>query len=218
MIMLAVITTMMIGVVGYVAAHPTSILEFEGATHTGCHGSSGVASSGTLQVSTSTSGRLITLVATVQGFTDALPTNNDRSGTISIGLPYGLGDNREFALGMEQNTVNGDSDYWGVAIWEIALDSNGDTINPLRFRVLAPEVDGTYNLIVAVINAANSTGDEQSIIYMHTTISVMVTSGSLTIASLTMSLSLNSVPLYATFGLLGTGIIIFVFKRRKDKQ
>lgn len=216
MILLAVITTMMIGIVGFVIAHPTSIVEFEGSSHTGCHGSSGVASSGTLQVSASTSAKLITLTATIQGFTDALPTNNNRSGTFSIGIPYGLGDNKDFGLGIAQNTVNGETDYWGVGIWEVELDSNGNTVNPLKFRVLAPEADGTYNLIVAVINAANSTGDEQSIIYMHETVSVMVSDGSLTIGSLTMTFPPNNVFLYTIFGMLGVGMIILVFKHRKN--
>ncbi|MFX1502979.1 MAG: hypothetical protein ACFFDH_18610 [Promethearchaeota archaeon] len=217
MIVLAIITTMIIGVTGYVVAHPTEIVDFTGANHVsnGCHGTNGLASSGTLQVSTSTSGNLITLTTTIQGFTDALPTNNNRSGTFSIGIPYYLGDNREFGLGIAQNTVNGETNYWGIGIWEVELNSNGNTVNPLKFRVLAPEADGTYNLIVAVINGANTTGDEQSIIYMHKIISVTVTGGSITIASLTMIFPLNNIFLYATFGILGTGMIIFVFKRRK---
>lgn len=217
MIVLAVITTMIFGVVGYVVAHPSEIVDYTGADHvsTGCHGTNGVASSGTLQVSTSTSGKLITLTVTIQGFTDALPTSNNRSGTFSIGIPYNLGDNREFGLGMTQNTVNGEANYWGIGIWDVELDSNGNTVNPLRFRVLAPETDGTYDLIVAVINGVNSEGDYESIIYMHKIISVAVTGGSITIASLTMIFPLNNIFLYATFGLFSTGMIIFVFKRRK---
>lgn len=219
MIVLAVITTMIFGLVGYVVAHPTEIVNYTGATHvsTGCHGTNGVASSGTLQVSASTSGKLITLTATIQGFTDAITTNN-RSGTFSIGIPYDLGDNREFGLGIAQNTVNGETNYWGIGIWDVELDSNGNTVNPLKFRVLAPEAEGSYNLIVAVINGANTAGDVQSIIYMHKIISVIVTGGSVTIASLTMIFPLNNIFLYVTFGIFGTGMMIFVFKRRKIRK
>lgn len=216
MIIFVVLTTMMLGIIGYTIARPSYIIEFEGASHSapGCHNSSGVASSGTLEVSSSTSGKLITLIASIQGFTDALPSNN-RSGTFSIGIPYELGDNKEFGLGMDQNTVNGVTDYWGIGIWEIALDSNGNTVNPLRFRVLAPEADGTYDLVVAVINAANITGGSEPITYLATTISVMVTDGSLTILSLTMIYPINNIFLYVAFGLFGFGMIIFMVKHRK---
>lgn len=214
-ILLVLIASMMIGIVGYAVAHPTSILEFGGTSHTGCHGSSGVASSGSLQVSTSTSGKLITLTATIQGFTDALPDNNNRSGTVSIGIPYNLGDNKEFALGMDQNTVNGETDYWGVGIWEIELDSSGNTVNPLKFRVLAPEADGTYDLIVAVVNAANTTGDEQPILYLHDQLVITVTSGSVSIASLAFVIPYNSVLVYATCGIFASGTIFLLIKRRR---
>ncbi|MFW9970631.1 MAG: hypothetical protein ACFFDF_10555 [Candidatus Odinarchaeota archaeon] len=196
-------------------AHPTEILSYEGASHTGCHGGSDAAAAGTLSVSTTTSGKLITLTATIQGFADALESNNNRSGTFAIGIPYALGDNKEFGLGITQNTVNGLTDYWGVGIWEVDLDGNGNTVNPLRFRVLAPETDGVYNLMVAVINAANSTGDEQSIIYLHKTVVVSVTSGSVTITSLISFIPFNSISLYVAGGVAASGAIIFLIKRKR---
>lgn len=213
--MFFLITALIIGVVGTAVAHPTQILSYEGSSHTGCHGGSDAAVAGTLTVSTLTSGNQITLTATLQGFTDALESNNNRSGTFSIGIPYALGDNKEFGLGITKNTVNGDSDYWGIGIWEVDLDSNGNTVNPLRFRVLAPEADGTYDLMVAVINAANSTGDEQSIIYLHKTIVVTVNSGSISIASLTLFIPFNSVYLYVAGGIIASGAIVFLIRRKK---
>ncbi|MFX1504041.1 MAG: hypothetical protein ACFFDH_23980, partial [Promethearchaeota archaeon] len=127
-LMFFLITAFIIGVVGTVVAHPTEILSYEGSSHSGCHGGSDAAAAGTLSVSTTTSGKLITLTATIQGFTDALGSNNNRSGTFAIGIPYALGDNKEFGLGITQNTVNGLTDYWGVGIWEVALDANGNTV------------------------------------------------------------------------------------------
>ncbi|MFX0021489.1 MAG: hypothetical protein ACFE9S_04135 [Candidatus Hermodarchaeota archaeon] len=213
--MLFIITALILGVIGTAVAHPTQILSYEGSSHTGCHGGSDAAVAGTLTVSTVTSGNLITITTTLQGFTDALESNNNRSGTFSIGLPYALGDNKEFGLGITQNTVNGHSDYWGVGIWEVDLDANGNTVNPLRFRVLAPEMDGTYDLMVAVVNAANSTGDEQSIIYLHETLVVTVTTGSITIASLTLFIPFDSVYLYIAGGIFASGAIIFLIRRKR---
>ncbi|MFX1277931.1 MAG: hypothetical protein ACFFA3_00840 [Promethearchaeota archaeon] len=212
---LIIMVSMVMGVVGISLAHPTEILNYSGGTHSGCHGSSGAASSGTFTVSTSTSGRVITLTASIQGFTDALESNNNRSGTFSIGIPYALGDNKEFGLGITQNTVNGETNYWGVGIWEVELDGNGNTVNPLKFRVLAPDTDGSYQLLVAVINAANTTGDEQSIIYYHKTVMVTVTSGSITIASLTTAIPFNSVFLYIACGIVASGAIILLIKRKR---
>jgi hypothetical protein len=209
------ITALIIGVIGTAVAHPTEILSYEGSSHTGCHGGSDATVAGTLTVSTSTSGNLITLTATIQGFTDALESNNNRSGTFSIGIPYSLGDNKEFGLGITQNTVNGHSDYWGVGIWEINLDANGNTVNPLRFRVLAPETEGTYDLMVAVVNAANTTGDEQSIIYLHKTVVVTVTSSSVSIASLPLFVPFNSAALYFAGGIPAFGAIIFLIRRKR---
>jgi hypothetical protein len=211
--MIVMITGLMVGIIGYAVAHPTEILGYEGASHTGCHGSAGAASSGTFTVTTSVSGRLITLTTSIQGFTDAI--DNNRSGTFSIGIPYALGDNREFGLGITQNTVNGDTDYWGVGIWEVNLDGNGNTVNPLKFRVLAPENDGVYNLFLAVINAANTTGDEQSIIYFHKTVMVTVASGSVTIASLAMVLPFQNALLYGVVGIIGCGAIFLIIKRKR---
>jgi hypothetical protein len=213
--MFFLMTALIIGVVGTAVAHPTEILSYQGSSHSGCHGGSDAAVSGTLTVSTATSGNLITLTATVQGFTDALASNNNRSGTFAIGIPYALGDNNEFGLGITKNTVNGVSDYWGVGIWEVALDANGNTVNPLRFRVLAPEAEGTYNLMVAVLNAANSSGVEQSIIYLHQTIVVTVTSGSVSIASLALSIPFNSVYLYVAGGIVASGAIVFLIRRKR---
>ncbi|MFX1489544.1 MAG: hypothetical protein ACFFBI_10380 [Promethearchaeota archaeon] len=212
-LMILMITGLMVGIIGYAVAHPTEILAYEGASHTGCHGTAGAASSGTLTVTTSVSGRLITLTTSIQGFTDAI--DNNRSGTFSIGIPYALGDNREFGLGITQNTVNGDTDYWGVGIWEVNLDGNGNTVNPLKFRVLAPETDGVYNLFLAVINAANTTGDAQSIIYFHKATLVTVASGSVTIASLAMVLPFQNALLYGAVGIIGCGAIYLIIKRKR---
>ncbi|MFX0027777.1 MAG: hypothetical protein ACFE8B_01085 [Candidatus Hermodarchaeota archaeon] len=215
-LILTILAFMFLGIVGISLAHPTRILDYTGGTHSGCHGSSDAASSGTFTVSTSTSGRLITLTASIQGFNEALESNNNRSGTFSIGIPYELGDNREFGLGISQNTVNGETAYWGVGIWEVELDTNGNTVNPLRFRVLAPDTDGSYQLFVAVVNGANSTADEQSIIYYHKTLTVIVTSGSVTIASLTSIIPFNSVFLYIACGIVASGAIIILIRRRRN--
>lgn len=213
--MLVIISGLMVGVVGYGMAYPTLLLEYQGASHTGCHGSAGAATSGTFTVSTSVSGRLVTLTGSIQGFTEALESNNNRSGTFAMGIPYNLGDNKEFGLGIAENTVNGDTNYWGVGIWEVDLDANGNTVNPLKFRVLAPETDGMYNLIIVVINAFNTTGDAQSIIYFHKTVMITVVSGSVTIASLAMILPFQSALLFGAAGILGCGVIFLIIKGKK---
>jgi len=212
--MLAILFALMAGVIGYSFAFPTSILEYEGSSHTGCHGGSTPASSGTLTVSSSISGRIITLTASIEGFTDALESNS-RSGTFSIGIPYELGNNKEFGLGIAENTVNDDTDYWGVGIWEVELDESGNTVNSLKFRVLAPETDGMYNLIVAVVNALNNTGGVENIIYLHELLLITVTSGSVTIVSLVLAIPFNSVFLYAACGITASGVIIILIKRRR---
>ncbi|MFW9823702.1 MAG: hypothetical protein ACFFE4_12235 [Candidatus Thorarchaeota archaeon] len=212
---LLLITGLMAGIIGTSLAYPTEIFYYEGSTHTGCHGSSGAASAGTLTVTPSTSGKLITLTATIQGFTDALESNNNRSGTFGIGVPLTLGDNKEFGLGIAENTVNGETDYWGIGMWEVELDNNGNTVNPLRFRVLAPEADGIYNLIVAAVSAFNTSGDAQPIIYLHEQLQVTVTSGSVSVASLAFVIPLNSVFLYVACGIGVSGAVFFLIKRRK---
>ncbi|MHA2390715.1 MAG: hypothetical protein ACXAEX_02000 [Promethearchaeota archaeon] len=212
---LVLVTALMAGVIGTSIAYPTEIFHYEGTSHTGCHGSSGAASTGTLTVTPSTSGRLITLTATIQGFTEALESNNNRSGTFAIGIPYKLGNNKEFGLGISENTVNGDTDYWGIAIWEIDLDASGNTVNPLTFRVLAPEADGLYNLIVAVVSAFNSTGDPLPIIYFHEQLQVTVTSGSVSVASLAFVIPFNSVFLYVACGIVASGAVILLIKRKR---
>ena len=212
---LVVIIALMAGVIGTSLAYPTEILHYEGLSHTGCHGYSETATAGTLTVTPSTSGRLISLTASIQGFTDALESNNNRSGTFAIGIPYALGNNKDFGLGIAENTVNGDTDYWGVGIWEIDLDASGNTVNPLKFRVLAPETDGMYNLIVAVVNAFNTTGDAQSIIYLHEQLQVIVTTGSVSVASLVMVIPFNSVSLYVACGIFASGAVVLLIRRKR---
>ncbi|MFX0038883.1 MAG: hypothetical protein ACFFCY_02585 [Promethearchaeota archaeon] len=212
---LVVIAVLMVGIIGTSVAYPTEIQYYQGASHTGCHGSSDAALSGTLTVSASTSGRLITLTSSIQGFADALESNNNRSGSFAIAIPFELGDNKEFGLGIAQNTVNGVTDYWGVGIWEVELDANGNTVNALRFRVLAPQADGTYNLMVAVVNAMNTTGAAQNIIYLHKAVVVTVTSGSITIASLVLFIPFNSVSLLVSGGIIASVVIILLIRRKR---
>ncbi|MFX1380270.1 MAG: hypothetical protein ACFFA4_14375 [Promethearchaeota archaeon] len=214
-LMLFLLTALAVGVIGTAVAYPTEILNYQGASHTGCHGSSDAASAGTLTVSTVTSGRLVTLRTSIQGFTDALESNNGRSGSFAISIPYGLGDNKEFGLGIAENTVNGLTDYWGVAIWEVELNANGNTVNPLKFRVLPPETDGVYNLVIAVVNAMNTTGDAQSIIYLHKTLVFTVTSDSVNIASLVSFIPFNNAFLYIAGGIAASGVIILLIRRKK---
>ncbi|MFW9895401.1 MAG: hypothetical protein ACFFD7_06325 [Candidatus Thorarchaeota archaeon] len=212
---LVIVIGLMSGAVGAAVAYPTEIFHYEGATHTGCHGSSGAASAGTLIVSSATSGRLITLTASIQGFTDALSSNNNRSGTFAIAIPHHLGDNKDFGLGIAENTINGDTNYWGTGIWEIDLDNSGNTVNPLLFRVLAPEADGSYDLIIAVLNAMNTSGDAQSIIYLHKQLQVTVTTGSVSIASIAFVFPFNTVFLYIAGGIAVSGAIVVLIRRRR---
>ncbi|MEJ2293701.1 MAG: hypothetical protein P8Y23_02935, partial [Candidatus Lokiarchaeota archaeon] len=82
------------GMVGVATAHPTEIVNYEGSSHTYCHGTNNVASTGTLHVSTSTSGRVILLTISIQQWTEAVTA--PRAGTVSVGIPYKIGDNDKF--------------------------------------------------------------------------------------------------------------------------
>jgi hypothetical protein len=201
------------GMVGVATAHPTEIVNYEGSSHTYCHGTNNVASTGALHVSTSTSGRVILLTVSIQQWTEAITA--PRAGTVSIGIPYRIGDNDKFGLGMAQNNVNNDNAYWGVGIWELLLDENGTTPHDLKFRVLAPEEEGSYNLIVVALNAANSTGDEVGILRLEKTITVTVAGGSVsTILALIPSLNMSLFLVYAILGALAI-LIITIYKKKR---
>jgi hypothetical protein len=210
--MFALISTLMVGIVGYSIAHPSEINHFEGASHTGCHGSSGTASTGALSVTSSVSGRVITLTASIQGFTEAITP--PRGEEVSLGLPYGRGDNQEFGYGIVENTVGTTTGKW-FALTQIHLDNiTGNSPKSYNFKVLAPTADGTYNLIVTAINAANSTGDEVSIIYLDKTLVVTVTGDTIAVASLAFAMNYNLLVTIG-LGLLGVGIIALIFLRKR---
>ncbi|MFW9941980.1 MAG: hypothetical protein ACFFFT_13135 [Candidatus Thorarchaeota archaeon] len=212
-IMFVLISTLMVGIVGYTIAHPTEISYFEGASHSGCHGTSGTASTGSLSVSTSVSGRVITITASVQGFTEAITP--PRGGTVSLGLPYGRGDNPEFGYGIIENTVGTTTGKW-FAVTDIELDNvTGDSPKSYKFKVLAPTADGTYDLILTAINGVNTTGDEVNIIYLDKTLVVAVTGDTIAVVSLAV-VGNNNLFVTIGLGLLGVGIIaILFFHKRK---
>lgn len=201
-------------VVGTATAHPTEIVNYEGSSHTYCHGTNNAASTGVLHVSASASGRVVTLTVSIQEWTEAITA--PRSGTVSVGIPYRIGDNAKFGLGMAENNVNNDVAYWGVGVWEIQLDQNGTTPHDLKFRALAPEEDGTYNLIVVAINAANSTGDEVGILRLQKTVTVTVSGGSTTpTVALIPTLNMMTLLIYASLGAVVT--LIITLRKRKNK-
>ena len=156
-VMFALISTLMVGIIGYSIAHPSEISHFEGVTHTGCHGSSGAASAGSLSVTTSVSGRVITLTTSIQGFTEAITP--PRGEEVSLGIPYGRGDNDKFGIGITENTVGTTTGKWLVALTNIHLDNvTGNSPSSYDFTVLAPAADGTYDLIVIAIKFGGRIG------------------------------------------------------------
>lgn len=201
-------------VVGTATAHPTEIVNYEGSSHTYCHGTNNAASTGALHVSASTSSRTITLTVSIQEWTEAITA--PRAGTVSVGIPYKLGDNAKFGLGMAENNVNNDVAFWGVGVWELLLDDNGTTPHDLHFRVLAPEEDGTYNLTVLALNAANSTGDEVGILRLEKSITVTVSGGSTTtIVALIPTLNMVTLFIYASLGVCATTLIFALRKKKR---
>jgi hypothetical protein len=200
-------------VVGTATAHPTEVVNYEGSSHAGCHGTNNAASTGALHVSASTSSRTITLTVSIQEWTEAITT--PRSGTVSVGIPYKLGDNAEFGLGMAENNVNNDVAFWGVGVWELLLDESGTTPHDLHFRVLAPEEEGTFDLVVLALNAANSTGDAVGILRLQQTVTVTVSGGSAT-TIVALIPTLNWVTLFI-FASLGAAVTLIITLRKKRK-
>ena len=115
---------------------------------------------------------------------------------------------------MAENNVNNDVAYWGIGIWELLLDQNGTTPHDLKFRVLAPEEDGTYDLILVALNAANSTGDEVGILRLQNTVTVTVSGGSTTTVALIPTLNMVTLLIYAS---LGAVVTLFIILRKRKK-
>jgi hypothetical protein len=200
-------------VVGTATARPTEIVNYEGSSHTGCHGTNDAASTGALHISTSTSGRVITLTVSIQEWTEAITA--PRAGTVSVGIPYKIGDNAKFGLGMAENNVNDEVAYWGIGVWELLLDESGTTPHDLRFRVLAPEEDGTYDLILVALNAANSSQEAVGILRLQQTVTVTVSGGSAT-TTVAIIPTLNAVALFI-FASFGAAAILIITLRKKKR-
>ncbi|MFX1572579.1 MAG: hypothetical protein ACFFB0_07515 [Promethearchaeota archaeon] len=211
-LMAVVLSVFLLSFIGYALAHPTSIVSYSGSTHTGCHGANNPGS-GTLSVTTSVSGRVITLTVSITGFTEAVTP--PYHGTVSIGLPYGYGDNNLFGQGISMNNVQGENNYWATSIWEENLTSTGDTMHDYTFKVLAPEAAGTYELKIVALTGMNITENEVPLYNLEQTITITVKGNAVTIASLSSTFNFGNFLTYILFGSIALGPLVLILLRKR---
>ncbi|MHA2006759.1 MAG: hypothetical protein ACXABO_04430 [Promethearchaeota archaeon] len=211
-LMVVVLSAFLVGVVGYGIAYPTRITTYSGGSHTGCHGTNN-AGSGTLSVTPVVSGRLITLSVTITGFTEAV--TGDSAGTVSIGIPYGYGDNAEFGHGIEMNNVHGHNDYWATSLWEENLTAGGNTMHAYTFEVMAPETAGTYDLKVVALTGMNASGEALPIYRLEQTLTVTVAGNTATVASVATALPFGNIFGLILIGLVALSPIVLILIRKR---
>ncbi len=157
LIPLIILLVLFCGMIGGVVSWRGSIVEFEGATHGGCHGGSDTKQSenGTLTLSITPSGDLTTdqafklQVTALLNFTEA--NLADYNGRVMIGLSGELGDNAEFSRSLYVTDQ---------LFFEAEVPTNGSTTterhgDPMIFDLIAPNTVGTYILVASAISAAN---------------------------------------------------------------
>ncbi|KKM96579.1 hypothetical protein LCGC14_1176680 [marine sediment metagenome] len=207
MLILAILSIFIVGIVGYGLSYPTEIVVYEGPNHADCHGTN-TAGSGSLTATPTVSGRVISVAVVITGFTE--PTQLPYGDTISVGIPWIYGDNALFGHGMAQNDVHGHVNYWGTNIWEVNISE----VSSFTFEVLAPAASGTYDLKVVAMCGMNASGDEEPIFSLEDTISVVVSGSTVSIASLVL-VPVNNLVIVFVVGVLATGSVILIAKRKR---
>lgn len=211
-LIVVVLSVFLISFIGYTLARPTNIRSYTGTTHTGCHGANNPGS-GTLSVTTSVSGRVITLTVSITGFSEAV--SPPYHGTVSIGLPYGYGDNNLFGHGINMNNVHGDDNYWATSIWEENLTSSGNTMHDYTFQVLAPEEAGTYELKIVALTGMNSTEGEEQLYNLEKTITITVKGNTVTIASLSSTFDFGNFFIFTLIGSIALSPLVLILLRKR---
>ncbi len=212
-LMVVLLAAIFVGTIGYGIAYPTRIPTYSGASHTGCHGTNDPGS-GTMSVTTSVSGRVINLTVTITGFTEAVA--GDSHGTVSIGIPYGYGDNAEFGHGMLENNIHGDDNFWATNLWEENLTAGGDTMHPYKFQILAPAAAGSYDLKVVALTGWNGTSDAEAPLYrLEQTLTVTVSGNTATIASLAMAVPFGNLYGILLIGVIALGAMFLILVRKR---
>ncbi|MFX1234271.1 MAG: hypothetical protein ACFFBY_06870 [Promethearchaeota archaeon] len=162
--------------VGGAVAYPSSIESFLGGSHAGCHVGDGptTESAGaavtvvSIQGTSLTAGQEFTVNVVITNFTEALTI--DRDSQVSVAVASTRGDNAQFGKKLSEP----------IRLGGITLDVNGDANVSVSFDLLAPSTDGTYNLVVDVLTAANHTdGSALSIIYASGNVVLTVSGGAI---------------------------------------
>ncbi|MHA2006754.1 MAG: hypothetical protein ACXACP_14080 [Candidatus Hodarchaeales archaeon] len=211
-LMVVILSIFIVSIVGYGMAYPSRIVTYRGASHADCHGTNDPGS-GTLSVASSVSGRVITLTVSITGFTEAVTYPS--YGTISLGLPYGYGDNDQFGHGMTMNNVHGHDDYFATSIWEENLTAGGDTMHDYTFVVLAPEAAGTYDLKVVAMTGMDVNGSELPIYRLEQTLTVTVAGNTATVASVATALPFGNIFGIILIGIVSLSPIVLILIRKR---
>ncbi|MHA2035501.1 MAG: hypothetical protein ACW98X_03650 [Promethearchaeota archaeon] len=133
-------------IIGYTFATPSDFADFEGSTHTGCHGTNPISPTGYIELNSSTGsnllpGQVFTLSVQVKSFTEG------SSKSVSIGFALGnpgRGDNRKFSF--------------NPAIYDdISIDGSGNS-GILSFQVTAPSSFGSYTLVADSLEGGEGSG------------------------------------------------------------
>ena len=201
---LIVVSVLFLGSLGGGLAYPSLIETFTGASHSGCHGFSTVSNSGTITLTskegtTLTPGQSFNLTAEITGFTEAITT--ERGSECSIAVSPVRGDNGDFS-----SPLSDPIRYAGIT-----LDGTGAS-GVVSFILLAPNVVGTYVLVVDAINAINHTDDSA--------LPIIFASANLTIT--VAAAAAETIPGFNLFivisvGLLAAVPIVLVVRKKKTR-
>lgn len=146
---LVTVSLLLLTAVGGVIAYPSSIENFTGASHSGCHGFSTVSAGGAIILNsdkgtTLSPGEKFNLTAQITGFTEAITT--DRGSECSIAVSPVRGDNEDFSSPLSTP----------IRFSGVSLDGTGAS-GVISFILLAPGTAGTYLLVVDAVNGINHT-------------------------------------------------------------
>ena len=143
-----VFAVLVLFIIGYTFATPGDFADFEGSTHTGCHGTNPVSPTGYVELNSSAGsnllpGQVFNISVQIKSFAEG------SSKLVSIGFAQGnpgRGDNKKFVF----NPAKYDS---------ISIDGFGNS-GILSFQATAPSSFGNYTLVADVLEGGEGSGSE----------------------------------------------------------